>query len=226
MRYQQNGRGLRWLVDPGKVDHTYAAKPVSIADVHLALLDMRVQQANRFRQEGVRRELLEEAAREEPGHPVVAAELARVRGAPLLPALRTAVAARPDDGRGWYLLGLEATAPEEREAALREAAARLPDMALAQAALASQLATTGRAKEGLPLANRALELAPWHPTAVSSLATVALELGQCKQALILQTRAIETVQSKRVGSVGIDLKQLKDRLGEMQKRCPATPAAR
>jgi hypothetical protein len=99
-----------------------------------------------------------------------------------------------------------------------------PDGALAQAALADQLATTGRAREGLAPANRAVELAPWHPTAVSSLATVAVELGQCKQAVVLQERAVEAVQAKRVGSMGMDAAHLKNRLAELQKRCSAAAA--
>jgi hypothetical protein len=33
--------------------------------------------------------------------------------------------------------------------------------------------------------------------------------------------AVEVVDSKRVGSLGVDAKQMKDRLTEMQKRCAA-----
>jgi predicted Zn-dependent protease len=179
---------------------------------------------NRLLETRVRRQALEEADREEPGHPVVTAELARLRGVPLLPALRAATVARPADGRGWFLLGLEATDPAERETDLRRAVELWPDGALAQAALADQLATTGRAREGLAPANRAVELAPWHPTAVSSLATVAVELGQCKQAVVLQERAVEAVQAKRIGSMGLDATQPKNRLAELQKRCSAAAA--
>jgi Flp pilus assembly protein TadD len=90
------------------------------------------------------------------------------------------------------------------------------------ATVASHLATTGRAREALPLANRAVDLAPWNPTAVSALATVAVELGQCKQALILQERAVEAVKSKQLGSQGADATEVKNRLGEIRKRC-STP---
>ncbi len=219
IHHQRNGRGLRWEIKLGKVDRTFTSEPASAGDVHLALLGLRLLVTNRLIETRVRRQALEEAEREEPGHPVVSAELARLRGVALLPALRAAAAARPDDGRGWFLLGLEATDPTEREAALRRAVERWPDGALAQAALANHLATTGRAREGLAAANRAVELAPWHPTAISSLATVAVELGQCKQALLLQARGVEAVQAKRVGSLGADAPLLKNRLAELEKRC-------
>jgi cytochrome c-type biogenesis protein CcmH/NrfG len=142
-----------------------------------------------------------------------------LREVPLLPALRTAAGAKPTDGRGWYLLALEATDPGERETALRRAVERWPDGALGHTALAGQLAITGRAREALPLANRALDLAPWHPTAVSTLARVAVELGQCKQALILQARVVEAVQSKAFGSQGTNAMEVRNRLGEIRKRC-------
>jgi hypothetical protein len=227
LHHQRNGRGLKWEVKLGKVDHTFTPRPASAGDVHLALLGLRLLDTNKLIENRVRLEAMEEAAREETGHPVVSAELARLRGVPLLPALRASAAATPADGRGWYLLGLEATEPAERESALRRAVEHWPLGALANAALANQLATTGRAREALPLANRAVDLAPWHPTAVSSLATVAVELGQCKQALLLQARAVEAATTHRVGSLGTDPDKLQGRLAELKKRCaaPAGPAA-
>ena len=219
--HQLNGRGVRWPVKLGEVDHKFTSGAAPLGDVHLALLGLRLLHTNSLIQNRTRRLAMEEAAREDPGHPVANAELARLGKGPLVPALRMVAEARPKDGRGWYLLGLESADPAEREKALRRAVDNWPDGALAHAALARQLATTGRAREALPLANRAVDLAPWHPTTVSSLATVAVELGQCKQALVLQTRAVEVVQSKRVGSEGADATEVKNRLGEIRKRCSA-----
>jgi predicted Zn-dependent protease len=187
------------------------------------LLYLRLFNTNPLIHARIRREALEEAIREEPRHPVVSAELARLREVPLLPALRTGAGAKPNDGRGWYLLALEATDPGEHETALRQSVERWPDGALAHAALAGQLAITGRAREALPLANRAMDLAPWHPTAVATLATVAVELGQCKQALILQERVVEAVKSKAFGSHGTSATEVRDRLGEIRKRCATAP---
>src|SRR5207237_5332399 len=215
----RNGRGLRWEIKIGNVDRTFSYRPASAGDVHLALLGLRLFHSNPLIHARIRRQALEEAMREEPGHPVVSAELARLREVPRPPALRSAAGAKPTDGRGWFLLALEATDAGERETALRLAVEHWPDGALAHAVLAGQLAVTGRAREALPLANRAVDLAPWHPTAVSTLATVAVELGQSKQALILQTRAVEAVQSKGFGSQDTSATEVRDRLGEIRKRC-------
>jgi tetratricopeptide (TPR) repeat protein len=218
-QHQLNGRGVRWEIKVGNVDRSFTSKPAALGDVHLALLGLRLFQTNSLVQARVRRQALEEALREQPRHPVLSAELARLREMPLLPALRAAAEAQPNDGRGWYLLGVEASDPAERETALRRAVEHWPEGALAQAALATHLARTGRAKEALPVANRAADLAPWQPMTFAALATVAVELGNCKEALALQTTAVEVVDSKRVGSLGVDAKQMKDRLTEMQKRC-------
>lgn len=221
-KHQLTGRGVRWEIKSGDVDRTFTSNAPALGDVHLALLHLRLFQTNSLVHERIRREELEEALREQPGHPVVAAELTRLRQAPLLPALRATAEANPKDGRGWYLLGMEASDPEEREQALRRAVEHWSDGALAQAALATDLASTGRAKEALPLANRAADLAPWQPMTFSALATVALELGKCKQALTLQMTAVEIVESKRVGSLGVDAKQMRDRLDGIQKRCASS----
>ncbi|MFL5313415.1 MAG: tetratricopeptide repeat protein [Myxococcales bacterium] len=218
-QHQLTGRGVRWEIKVGNVDRTFTSRPAALGDVHLALLGLRLFQTNTLVQTRVRRQALEEALREQPRHPVLNAELARLREVPLLPALRAGAEAQPNDGRGWYLLGVEASDPAERETALRRAVEHWPDGALAQAALATHLARTGRAKEALPLANRAADLAPWQPMTFAALATVAVELGNCKQAIALQTSAVEIVDSKRVGSLGVDAKQMKDQLTEMQKRC-------
>jgi tetratricopeptide (TPR) repeat protein len=226
-QHQLSGRGVRWEIKAGNVNRSFTSKPAALGDVHLALLGLRLFQTNSLLQTRVRRQALEEALREQPRHPVLTAELARLREVPLLPAFRAAAEAQPKDGRGWYLLGLEASEPAERETALRRAVEHWPDGALALAALATHLAGTGRAKEALPLANRAADLAPWQPMTFAALATVAVELGNCKQALALQTTAVEIVASKRVGSLGVDAKRIKDRLTEMQKRCasPQAPVA-
>jgi len=217
--HQLSGRGIRWEIKTGNVDRTFASAAAPLGDVHLALMRMRLFHTNSLVQNRVRRQALDEALREQPRNPVVAVELARVSEVPLLPAIRAAAAGQPNDGRGWYLLGVEATDPVERETALRKAVEHWPDGALALAALASHLASTGRAKEALPLANRAADLAPWQPLTFSALATVAVELGQCKQALSLQTTAVEIVNSERVGSIDVNAQQVKDRLAAIRKRC-------
>jgi hypothetical protein len=63
-----------------------------------------------------------------------------------------------------------------------------------QNSLAWELVTSARAKEALPLANRALDLAPWDAAIVDTLAHVAAALGKCPEAFRLQRRAIATME--------------------------------
>ena len=224
--HQVSGRGLRWEIKLGPVDTTFTSAPVSYGDVHLALLPARLNQVNSVIKARMTRTSLEEAEREDPDHPVVRFELARIRGEPLGAALQAVTAARPTDGRGWFLLARQTEDLTAREAALRRAAAYWPEGALAKAALASHLAATGRAREALAFANDAADLAPWSPVVVSTLATVAAELGKCKEALILQERAVDAAMCRSFGSTGSDPTQLKERLTELRKRCAPPSGAR
>ncbi len=219
--YQQAGPGLRWEVKAGDVDRTFTTAVPSPGDLHLVLLEIRLGAVNRLMHRRLMRETLEEALREDPGHPVATAELARLDALPLLPALRAVAAARPTDGRAWFLLGREAKEPAEREAALRQATELWPLGALGHAALASHLASTGRAREALPFANRGVYLAPWSPDAIAALAAVAVELGKCPEALLLQERAIDVARGCGVGSRASDPEGLKRQLAEYRKRCGA-----
>jgi hypothetical protein len=219
--HQNKGRGVRWEVKARPGDYAVTSDAASLADVHLVLLGFRLLMTNQRVQDRVSLETMEEAVREDPGNPLATAELARLQKEDVLGAVRAVTEARPADPRGWYLRGIHATDPSEKESSLRRAVELWPEGALANAALATHLATSQRARAALPFANRAIELAPWHPAAVSSLATVALELGQCKQARVLQVRALEAAKSERVGAAGADVPLLTRQLADIDKRCAA-----
>jgi predicted Zn-dependent protease len=80
--------------------------------------------------------------------------------------------------------------------------------------LAWFLVRNGRAKEALPYANRAVDLAPWQAAYVDTLAEVALQLGQCPQALALQTRA-----TRMAIAAGSSKEKYEPRLQMIQERC-------
>lgn len=217
---QRSGRGLRWEVKIPRIDRTFTAAAGSAAAVQMILLERRLTTTNPLRSRQVRRETAEQALREDPTNPEATAELAAVSGIPMLPALRAMAAARPDDGRAWYLLARAETDPGGREAALRRAVEHWPDGALAHAALALELASTGRAREALSIANRAVDLAPWSPEAVAALAEVAFELGKCREAGLLQARAAEVARAHGLGSGDANPKELGAQLASFLERCP------
>jgi hypothetical protein len=89
----------------------------------------------------------------------------------------------------------------------------ITENARAQNGLAWLFALSGREREALPFANRALDLAPWgDPAIIDMLAEVAARLGQCPQALQLEARAV---------SIRPADKSLRDRQADVQKFCPA-----
>jgi len=153
------------------------------------------------------------------------AALARLQGAPLIPKLKEIVAARPTDRYAWYLLAEENKDPAEREAALKQAVAAWPDGALPNATLASYLATTGRANEALLFANHAVDLAPWNPDIIASLALVAVELGKCPEALLLQSRAVDVATAKGIGAANSDDKALRAKLEKYRTHCDTVRGA-
>ncbi len=193
LQYCKSGRYSFYRVT-GEGDATFTEKPVSAADLRLALIDLRHKWPTDLKAlADARRAEMEAAFREDPGNPLAVLFLENERGTPPTSAvLRSAATARPGDWRGWLLLSNTLQAPADRpgkEAALRKAVQLNPDNAKAQNNLAWLLASSARAKEALPFANRAADLAPWDPAILDTLANIANALGKCPAALVLQRRA-------------------------------------
>ncbi len=217
--HQRHERGVKFKVKVGDLDRTYTTAVASSADLHMLLLPLKLARTHRLLTEKVERDIAEEALREDPQSALASAALTRLQNAPLLPKLKEIVAARPTDRYAWYLIATETQDPAEKEAALRRAVAVWPDGALAHAALASYLASTGRASEALPFANHAVDLAPWDPDIVASLASVAVELGKCREGLLLQGRAVDVATAKVLGAANSNGKALRAQLEKYRTRC-------
>lgn len=215
--YAARGRFTTYSVsaDPDVASVESACSP---ADVRLWLLDAR---RNWPENEQERKTLIQsevaEALREDPRNP-----LARVRaaGSVLTPeAARGLVQQAPADWRAWYALGNAVTDAAEKERALRKTVELFPDSANAHNQLAWLLATSGRPKEALPFANRAVDLAPWNATIIDTLAETAVRMGKCREALQLDRRAV------RMASTDSQSESLKKRLADIEQRCAATTAS-
>lgn len=61
---------------------------------------------------------------------------------------------------------------------------------------------------------------------MAALARVAVELGQCQQALQLQTRAAESAEAGTIGPVEAQASELRRQLGEFRSRCDSAKASR
>src|SRR5262249_39070784 len=86
-------------------------------------------------------------------------------------------------------------------------------------------ASTGRAQEALPIADLAVMLAPWNPITVASLADVAMELGECPRAVVLQTRAVEIAEALEFEtSDSFDKGIFRRKLTDYRARCEAAQA--
>jgi Flp pilus assembly protein TadD len=104
---------------------------------------------------------------------------------------------------------------------LRKAASLNPDSSQAHNDLAWWLLTQGRAKEALPIANRALDLSPGEPAIIDTLASVAAGMGKCAEALVLQRRALALVAPDSNGA-----QAFRKKVDQYQAQCgTAVPAA-
>jgi tetratricopeptide (TPR) repeat protein len=212
--YRKQGRFVMYKID-AKAEVKTSSQPLSPADVRLWLLRLRQQRSSNKQEEtAFWRAQLEKARAEDPKNPEVLVLLASLDGAVKPETARAAAEGAPQDFRGWVKLSEVATDPAERETAARKSVALNPECARCNNQLAWVLVQSGRAKEALTYANRALDLAPWDANDVDTLAVVALQLGQCPQALALQTRAtrmeIANGQSKE---------KFEARLKAVQDRC-------
>jgi tetratricopeptide (TPR) repeat protein len=218
--YRKSARYVFYQVK-AEGDSSFTDAPIPSADVHLLLIDAHLNwpkdSTTQLRAE------LDEALEEDPAQPSAIAMRSQLEALSPLASLRKAVASRPTDWRGWWLLGHTLTEGEkdEKEAALRKAVQLNADSAVAHNELAWYLATHGRAKEALPIVNRALDLAPWEPNIIDTLATVAAELGKCPEALVLQRRAVGMLPPNDSNE-----QKFRDRLAAFERRCsaPAAPA--
>jgi tetratricopeptide (TPR) repeat protein len=166
---------------------------------------------------------IEEALREDPGHPLVLEVKAEAEHLDPLPLSRAAVAAHPDDPRAWTFLGnvlSEPSASAEREDAYRRALKLAPRNPGALHNLARELLAQGRSGEALPLARLAAQLAPWSPQLLDVYAAILSDLGQCAEAIATQRRALDVLPDRPAEEVR---RAFQDRLSRYVDQC--RPAA-
>lgn len=216
--YRRGGRYASYKVE-AKADASFQKGPtLSSADVHMLMDDAANNWTDPQRAANVAEALAEDAS--QPG--AILRRASSDKASPV-EALRKSVVARPYDWRAWLALGdtLPPEAKQEKEAALRKAVSLNPDSSQAHNDLAWLLVTQGKAKEALPIANRALDLSPGAPAIIDTLASVAAGMGKCAEALVLQRRALALVEADSNSA-----QAFRKKMGEYQAQCgTAVPAA-
>jgi len=207
-RYRRSGQFTVFKVQ-ADADARFKEALISSSDLHLLILAVRHNwPAEIEKEKAIRQALVDEALAEDPGNPVLRYTVMKRQKDVDVAALRAVANTRPRDWRGWSLLA-KVTPAAEREAPLRKAVELNPESAHAQNELACLLVTSDRAREALPFANRALDLAPWDPEIVDTLAEVAARLGKCAEARQLEKRAVATAKSD----------SMRKRQAEIDARC-------
>jgi tetratricopeptide (TPR) repeat protein len=164
-----------------------------------------------------------EALREDPGHPLASARLARGRSREeQLTLAREAALTHPGAWEAWTLLAGALPASErcDRVDALRRAATLAPERAEVLNDLAWVLVEAGRAADALPVAERALRLEPWSAPVLDTYAAAVAANGRCADAVGAEQRALELVREGDTGRDGMAA-----RLDVYRAGCAAPAAA-
>jgi len=159
----------------------------------------------------------------DPANPLALGVLEKVEGKKSAEGARAAVKEHPEDWRSFWLLAEAAPTadPAGRRAALEEAARLAPLNAAVQNALAWQYAAKGEGALALPLAARAVELAPGSPVYLDTLALALGAAGRCEEAVLTERRALEVLPDGAGPQAADDLRARIVRLqSTCQKRAP------
>jgi tetratricopeptide (TPR) repeat protein len=187
--YRREGKFVMAKIE-AKAEYKAEYHPVSPGDVRAWLLRLRQEKPQQKEERAqVRRRELAKARAEDPSNPWVLQQQASFEGKFTPETARAAAQGAADDFRGWYALSVATADPAEKERAARKAVELGGECAACNNQLAWILATSGRAKEALAFADRALDLSPWDASALETLAEVAVQVGKCPEAVQLQSRA-------------------------------------
>lgn len=143
----------------------------------------------------------------------------------MVEGLRALVRDHPTEGEAWKALARSLGADDagERLEALAQAHALMPHDVQVLDDLAWAQTREGRWEEALPLAERAVALAPWAPLYADTLAGALHAAGRCREALAQQRRALDLLDEHASRRERADMLQ---RLEDYARTCsPARPAS-
>jgi tetratricopeptide (TPR) repeat protein len=221
LKYLRGGSYQEFTVQVPPVSGSFAERPLEHSEAHAiraklaALAAAMARQEERARTRAALAEAeLAEALRLEPDG-VLALQVKAEDAPPAerLDIARAAVKAHPDTAEAWLLLAAALPPIEravaEREAAYKKALELSPRSARAANGLAWLYVTQQRFPEALPVARRAVALAPWSPDILDTYAMAAAGTGACAEARQAEQRAIDLLQENPEPELE---KQLRSRL--------------
>jgi hypothetical protein len=227
-QYSQHGvYSVRTFAVPRR-SHSFAATTLSQADGHVcrALVATAACLVNGGRRAALYAEIRAETLAARTLAPDnIEALMMSFGGDPLDLSTRAsrAVAAHPDDPRGYLLLSRAREGEQEHgpasEAALRRAVELAPRNSRALNDLAWLLVETGRVGEALGLARRAVRRAPWNDSILDTYARALFLSGECERALAIQRQATDASADRR--RIGPALAERRKHLAEYKEVCGA-----
>jgi hypothetical protein len=179
-------------------------RPLDDAEVHILRMRMLAVAAGLAEKDSETRLKLalgelDEALRQDPRSLLALKEkVAEAPAGERLPLARALVETHPHEGKAWLVLAQVLTddtaAQAEREAAFKKAVELSPRDANAANSLAWFYVKQKRYEEALPLAQRAVALAPWNSFVLDTYAVNLAGLGRCPEAILTQKRALDLLQ--------------------------------
>ncbi|HET7753774.1 MAG TPA: DUF1570 domain-containing protein, partial [Anaeromyxobacteraceae bacterium] len=207
---------MRFEVRP---DTTIASeRELGDSEVHVLLATL-LERAPRDRSDDVSRRVAAEVSESLRVHPDNAGALWIAKAKD---RARPAIAATPEDWRGWMLLAAalegDDAAWDERRAAYEKASQLAPDNAGVLNGHAWALLERGESVPALPVAVRAARAAPWSAAVLDTLGAVLADLGRACEAVPVQQRAVELSTEGAAGSA----EEIRKRLADFEGQCRST----
>jgi tetratricopeptide (TPR) repeat protein len=142
----------------------------------------------------------------------------RKSGPERLETAREIVQKHPENSDAWLLIhiSLPDDAAKERREALIKSVQFDPESARALNALAWDYALSGQGKVAVPLASKAVKLAPWNAAIVDTYAAALAAAGRCPEAVATQRRAIDMLHESTSAE---QRKDYEERLADYEGGC-------
>jgi tetratricopeptide (TPR) repeat protein len=212
-------------IDAPAEGRSLADAEVHALRAHLVLSTMGMFGDERVERLQFARREVDEALRQDPGNVSALYSMSRLQPALGESLAREAVAAHPESDLAWVMLAealrLSSKSPAEEEEALKKAVSLGSENAFAANNLAWHYVNQKRYIAALPLAKRAMDLAPWSSSAWDTYALIAFGLKNCNEAISAQNRALELIPDRADRGAA---KSYQARLDSYQARCQGAAA--